>query len=78
MNGMRTNQFDAPTSFMTSISRRRAKVANRIVFTMRKSDAASSRKKITMNAVRIQLVAESSFFTSFEAVFTSSTPGWVG
>ena len=32
---------------------------------------------MTMNAVRIQLVAERSFLTSFEAVFTSSTPGWV-
>ena len=42
MNGTRTNQFDAPTSFMTSISRRRANVARRIVFTMRNSDDASS------------------------------------
>ena len=42
MNGTRTNQFDAPTSFITSISRRRAKVARRIVFTMRNSDDASS------------------------------------
>ena len=74
---MRTNQFDAPTSFMTSISRRRANVASRIVFTMRNSDAASSNTKITMKAVRIQLVAERSFFTAFDAVFTSSTPGWV-
>ena len=42
MNGTRTNQFDAPTSFITSISRLRAKVANRIVFTMRNSEAKSS------------------------------------
>ena len=42
MNGTRTNQFDAPTSFMTSISRRRAKVASRIVLTIRKSDDASN------------------------------------
>ena len=42
MKGMRTNQFDAPTSFITSISRRRAKVARRIVLTMRNSDDASS------------------------------------
>ena len=47
MNGMRTNQFDAPTSFMTSISRRRANVARRIVFTMRNSDDASSTSEIT-------------------------------
>ena len=38
MNGTRTNQFDAPTSFMTSISRRRANVASRIVLTIRNSD----------------------------------------
>ena len=42
MNGTRTNQFDAPTSFITSISRRRANVASRIVFTIRNSDDASS------------------------------------
>ena len=48
MNGMRTNQFDAPTSFMTSISRRRANVARRIVFTMRNSDEPSSTSEITM------------------------------
>ena len=32
MNGPRTNQFDAPTSFITSISRRREKIESRIVF----------------------------------------------
>ena len=31
-NGPRTNQFEAPTSFITSISRRRAKIESRIVF----------------------------------------------
>ena len=48
MNGTRTNQFDAPTSFITSISRRRANVASRIVFTMRNSDDASRTSEITM------------------------------
>src|SRR5581483_3520441 len=32
MNGPRTNQLVAPTSFITSISRRRAKIDSRIVF----------------------------------------------
>ena len=53
MNGTRTNQFDAPTSFITSISRRRAKVARRIVFTIRNSDDASSTAAMTMNAHRM-------------------------
>ena len=35
MNGMRMNQLVAPTSFMTSISRRRANMAVRIVFQIR-------------------------------------------
>ena len=30
-NGRRTNQFDAPTSFITSTSRRRAKIESRMV-----------------------------------------------
>ena len=34
MNGIRMNQSVAPTSFITSISRRRAKIAVRIVFQM--------------------------------------------
>ena len=42
MNGTRTNQFDAPTSFITSISRRRANVASRIVLTIRNSDDTNS------------------------------------
>ena len=35
MNGARTNQFEAPTSFITSISRRREKMERRIVFAIR-------------------------------------------
>ena len=34
MNGTRMNQFVAPTSFMTDTSRRRAKIAMRIVLRM--------------------------------------------
>ena len=39
MNGPRTNQFVAPTSFITSISRRREKIDNRIVFAISSVDA---------------------------------------
>ena len=41
MNGPRTNQFVAPTSFITSISRRREKIESRIVFAISKVDAIS-------------------------------------
>ena len=39
MNGPRTNQFVAPTSFITSISRRREKIDSRIVFAISRTDA---------------------------------------
>jgi len=35
MNGPRTNQFDAPTSFITSTSRRLEKIERRMVFAIR-------------------------------------------
>ena len=38
MNGPRTNQFVAPTSFITSISRFREKIESRIVFAIRSAD----------------------------------------
>ncbi len=41
MNGPRTNQLVAPTSFITSISRRREKIDKRIVFAISSVDAAS-------------------------------------
>ena len=41
MNGPRTNQFVAPTSFITSISRRREKIESRIVFAIRSVEATS-------------------------------------
>ncbi len=44
MNGIRMNQFVAPTSFMTATSRLLAKIARRIVFKMR-TVADSSRTK---------------------------------
>ena len=43
MNGRRTNAFVAPTSFITSISRRREKIESRIVFWIRTTAATPSR-----------------------------------
>jgi hypothetical protein len=77
MNGTRTNQFEAPTSLITSISRRRAKVARRIVFTIRNSDDASNTTAIVMNASRIQRVAVSRLLICCCAVMTVSTSGWL-
>ena len=77
MNGTRTNQFDAPTSFITSISRRRANVARRIVFTMRNSDDASRTSESTMKIHRTVLVTSIRPFSASPGVPTSSTPCWV-
>src|SRR5438128_1725731 len=75
MNGTRTNQLDAPTSFITSISRLRANVASRIVLTMRNSDDASSTAASPKNAHRIHFVTLSSVFTDLAGVLIVSTPG---
>ena len=48
MNGPRTNQFVAPTSFITSISRRREKIERRMVFAISSTDAPRS----TTTAIR--------------------------
>ena len=51
MNGPRTNQFVAPTSFITSISRRREKIESRIVFAISSADEISRTTVATANAV---------------------------
>ena len=53
MNGPRTNQFVAPTSFITSISRRRAKIESRIVFAIRSTDAIRRITTATRNTTSI-------------------------
>ena len=50
MNGPRTNQFVAPTSFITSISRRREKIESRIVFAISSADEIRSTIVATRNA----------------------------
>ncbi len=47
MNGRRMNQLVAPTSFITSISRRRANIAVRIVFQINRIEANKSTPDIT-------------------------------
>ena len=59
MNGPRTNQFVAPTSFITSISRRREKIESRIVFAIRSAEETSrtivaTRKAIVEHASDVQ------------------------
>src|SRR6266851_444339 len=53
MKGPRTNQLVAPTSFITSISRRREKIDRRIVFAISKVDAASRRATAMMKKISI-------------------------
>ena len=49
MNGRRMNQLVAPTSFITSISRRLANIAVRIVFQIRSTVAASRARAMASN-----------------------------
>ena len=53
MNGPRMNQFVAPTSFITSISRRREKIESRIVFAMSSVDAITRRITATRKTSEI-------------------------
>ncbi len=74
MNGPRTNQFVAPTSFITSISRRRAKIDSRIVFAISSVDAVTS----STTAIRKTIQITSAIVRTRCAVLlpqrTSSTP----
>ena len=53
MNGPRTNQFVAPTSFITSISRLREKIESRIVLAIRSTDATSRTATATRKTTSI-------------------------
>ena len=60
MNGPRTNQFVAPTSFITSISRRREKIERRMVFAISSAEAASrittaSRKSTSITRATLRI-----------------------
>ncbi len=71
MNGMRMNQSVAPTSFITSISLRRAKIAVRIVFQIsriaassRNTDSSSRRNPKKLWSWLIRLIWSSAKLTS--------------
>ena len=78
MNGPRTNQFVAPTSFITSISRRRAKIDSRIVFAIRSVDAVTSRTIATRKTIQITSATVSTRFVVLSPQLTSFTPGHGG
>ena len=75
MNGPRTNQLVAPTSFITSISRRREKIESRIVFAIR------SAAEVSRIATAIAKIASTQWakwrirFESRVSWITSFTPG---
>ena len=78
MKGPRTNQFDAPTSFMTSISRRRAKMESRIVFPIRIVAAIRSTTiPSTDSTVKTRATCKT-LSAVFLAYLTSVTPGGAG
>ena len=74
MNGPRTNQFVAPTSFITSISRRREKIERRIVFAIRITDAIRSTTTMTRKTIQITLPTWMIRFDVCWPSFTVSTP----
>ena len=71
MNGPRMNQFVAPTSFITSISRRRAKIESRIVFAIRSVEAITSRITAMRNTSEMTLAIVR---TRFATVLPHVTP----
>ena len=71
MKGTRMNQFVAPTSFITSISRRRANIATRIVLTMSRPAASRRRPEAMRNRTPILLNVSWMAFTTSKANTTS-------
>ena len=74
MNGPRMNQFVAPTSFITSISRRRAKIERRIVFAIRSVEATTSRMTAIRKTSEMTFAIVSTRFAVALPHFTASTP----
>ena len=74
MNGPRTNQLVAPTSFITSISRRREKIESRIVFAIRSTEAA---RRTTTATRKTTSITRATWRIRFEVCcpsLTRSTP----
>ena len=79
MNGPRTNQFVAPTSFITSISRRREKIESRIVFAIRSADETRRMIVAIANAVeRTRATVTTRAETSPPSLIFSTPGGSVG
>ena len=74
MNGPRTNQFVAPTSFITSISRRREKIESRIVFAISSADEISRTIVATANAVESTRATVTTRSETSSPSLTFSTP----
>ena len=78
MNGPRMNQFVAPTSFITSISRRREKIESRIVFAI---SIVAATSRIAVAIVKITSITCATWSTRLESclpVSISATPGGSG
>ncbi len=74
MNGPRTNQFVAPTSFITSISRRREKIESRIVLAISSTDAPRSTSTAMRKTSSITRATLRMRLESFWPSLTVSTP----
>ena len=75
MNGPRTNQFVAPTSFITSISRRREKIERRIVFAISSVEAISSTITAARKTISITRATRRIRSAVSLPYLTLSTPG---
>ena len=78
MNGPRTNQLLAPTSFITSISRRLEKMESRIVFAIRITDAVSKTTLPIRKTPPMILATWRIRSVVFLPYLTLSTPGGTG
>ena len=74
-NGQRMNQSVAPTSFITSTSRRRAYSDSRIVFAISRIDATPSRTANSAIVIFTTRVTERILFVSSSRLRTSSIAG---
>ena len=74
MNGTRMNQLVAPTSFITDTSRRRAKMAMRMVFRMRTAAETMSTMAMARQTHFETLITVSSLWMVCWGSVTDSTP----
>jgi hypothetical protein len=74
-NGQRMNQLVAPTSRITSTSRRRAKIERRIVFATSRMEASTKRPASAASRTLMVLVADRIFCVSSSRSWTSLITG---